>query len=147
MSSEQTLKKHSQLQAAVTHDFVSNFTRNVKLLYLQDGARQTLLFEKEAFANIGVPLISFSGLPDTILFDERLNRIFLVQAVTVGFPTPISPNRHKTLEALFENSKVRRVYVNAFLDFITFKNFIDDLAQETEVWIAEAPSHLIRFRR
>ncbi len=147
MPPEKPIKEHSQLQAAITRDFVSHFAPHVKLLYLQDGTRQTLLFEKEMFAGLGVPLADFSGLPDTILFDERKNRVFLVQAVTVGFPTPISSSRHSALRELFRNCTAGRVYINAFLDFATFKKFIDDLAHETEVWVAEAPSHIIRFRR
>lgn len=147
MTTRQLTRQHSELQAFITRDFVSHFAPGVKLLYIQDGTKQTLFFEKEMFASIGVPLVGFAGLPDVVLLDERKNRVILIQAVTVGSPKPISSNRHLALEELFKNCRAGRVYVNAFLDFATFKVFIDDLARETEVWVAETPSHIIRFRR
>lgn len=36
-------------------------------------------------------------------------------------------------------------YITAFLDFKTYKKFSDDLAWDTEVWIAEAPDHMIHL--
>ena len=38
-----------------------------------------------------------------------------------------------------------KVYVTAFLDFKTFKKFSEDLAWETEVWIADMPDHMIHL--
>ena len=143
MTSKRSLEKHGKLQAAITRDFVSHFAPDVNLLYLEDGAKQTLVFEKEIFASIGVPLADFAGLPDTILFDERRNWLFLIQAITVSFPRPISSIRHLALEELFGNCTAGRVYVSAFLDFTTYKKFIGDISWETDVWIAEAPSHMI----
>ena len=143
MISKQSLEKHSQLQAAITRDFVSHFAPDINLLYSGDGAKQTLVFEKEMFAHIGVPLADFAGLPDTILFDEHKNWLFLIQAITLGSPKPISSDRHVALEELFKNCTAGRIYVNAFLDFATYKKFITDIAWETQVWVAEAPSHMI----
>lgn len=146
MISTRVLKKHSELQAAITRDFVSHFTPDVNLLYLQDGARQTLIFEKEMFARIGVPLADFRGLPDIILFNKRKNRLFLIEAITGASSKPISSSRHLALKELFGNSTAHRIYVNAFLDFYTYIKFVDELAWGTEVWIAEAPSHMIHLR-
>jgi hypothetical protein len=58
---------------------------------------------------------------------------------------PVSPKRHMELERLLENCSASRVYVTAFLDFTTFKKFVNDIAWETEVWVAEMPSHMIHF--
>ena len=143
MPSKQSLEKHSQLQAAITEDFVAHFAPHVNLLYLEDGAKQTLVFEKDLFARIGVALIDFTGLPDTILFDDHKNVLFLIQAITLSSPKPITASRHVTLKELFRNCTAGRVYVNAFADFATYKRFITQIAWETEVWVAEAPSHMI----
>jgi type II restriction enzyme len=145
MLPKRSLQKHSELQAAIRQDFIAHFAPNVNLLYLEDGAKQTLVFEKDVFASIGAPLVDFAGLPDTILFDERRNWLFLIQAITVASPKPISSIRHLYLEELFENCKARRVYVNAFLNLATMKKFIADISWETEAWIAETPSHMIHF--
>lgn len=37
------------------------------------------------------------------------------------------------------------IYATAFPDFATYKSFANDIAWETEVWIAEVPDHLIHF--
>ncbi|MBT3286230.1 MAG: restriction endonuclease, partial [Victivallales bacterium] len=37
------------------------------------------------------------------------------------------------------------VYVTAFLDRATFRKFAPEIAWETEVWIAEAPDHMVHF--
>jgi len=38
-----------------------------------------------------------------------------------------------------------KIYVTAFLDFKTYKKFSEDLAWETEVWLAENPDHMIHL--
>ena len=38
-----------------------------------------------------------------------------------------------------------KIYVTAFLDFKTFKQFSESLAWETEVWIADMPDHMIHL--
>lgn len=38
-----------------------------------------------------------------------------------------------------------KIYVTAFLDFQTFKKFSEQLAWETEVWIADMPDHMIHL--
>lgn len=145
MPSKQALQKHSELQAAITRDFIANFTSKATLLYLENGAQQTLIFEKEAFINIGVTLIDFRGLPDVILFDEDKNRLFLMQAITIRSIKPISPDRHQMLEQLFGNCTAARTYINAFLDFTTYKRLATYIAWGTDVWIAEAPTHIIHY--
>ena len=38
-----------------------------------------------------------------------------------------------------------KIFVTAFLDFKTYKKFAEELAWETEVWIAEMPEHMIHL--
>jgi len=37
------------------------------------------------------------------------------------------------------------VFVTAFLDRKAMLKYLDDISWETEVWIAESPTHLIHF--
>jgi hypothetical protein len=37
------------------------------------------------------------------------------------------------------------VFVTAFLDRQAMREYLPDIAWETEVWVADAPSHLIHF--
>jgi len=38
-----------------------------------------------------------------------------------------------------------KIFVTAFLDFKTYKRFAEELAWETEVWIAEMSEHMIHL--
>jgi len=89
-------------------------------------------------------LVSDHGkLPDIVLYDDKRKRLYLIEAVTSH--GPVSPKRQVELESIFEKCPVTRIYVTAFLDFATFKRFLEQIAWETEVWIVEMPSHLIHF--
>jgi type II restriction enzyme len=145
MRPKSPLEKYNKLQSATRQKFVSHFASNTKLVYFNDATKKTLIFEKEIFTRIGIPILDPVDLPDIVLFDEGSNWLFLIAVVTASFPKPISPNRRLALDELFRNSTAGRVYVNAFLDFATFKKFVGDISWETEVWIAETPSHMIHF--
>lgn len=71
------------------------------------------------------------------------NWLFFIEAVhTTGAITPI---RKIELQRLTQKTQSEIIYVTAFLDRDTFRNFVPDIAWETEVWIADAPDHLIHF--
>jgi hypothetical protein len=53
--------------------------------------------------------------------------------------------RHRQLKELFAGSKAGLVFVTAFLDRASMREYLPDIAWETEVWVADAPSHLIHF--
>jgi type II restriction enzyme len=55
------------------------------------------------------------------------------------------PKRQAELQAALKNCRAKPIFVSAFPDFATFKKFLTKIAWETEVWIADMPSHLIHF--
>jgi BsuBI/PstI restriction endonuclease domain len=69
--------------------------------------------------------------------------LVLIEAVTSH--GPVSPKRHHELKELFRSATVGLVFVTAFLDRKTLTRYLADIAWETEVWVAEAPTHLIHF--
>jgi hypothetical protein len=58
---------------------------------------------------------------------------------------PVSPKRHIELQELFGNAQVGLVFVTAFLTRKEMVRFLGEIAWETEVWVAEAPTHMIHF--
>lgn len=48
-------------------------------------------------------------------------------------------------EKLLAHSTADRVYVTAFVDVREYRRHVEDIAWETEVWIAESPDHLIHY--
>ena len=82
-------------------------------------------------------------MPDIVLYREDKDWIYFIEAVTsVG---PIGPKRILEIKAMTGGVASGKIYVTAFLDFATFKRFSGQLAWETEVWIAEAPDHMIHL--
>jgi adenine-specific DNA-methyltransferase len=135
--------KHNELQAEIIKEFGPRFVPGARLLYLGDTASKTLVYDRDLFEKLGLPISDHGKFPDVILFDKQKNWVFLIEAVTSH--GPVSPKRHMELEKLFENCTAARIYVTAFLDLATFKKFVNEISWETEVWIAETPSHMIHF--
>jgi len=135
--------KHNKLEVAIIEEFAPRFTPGAKLIYLGDTAKKTLVFDEVAFVKLHIPVLEHGKFPDVILYDAKKKWLFLIEAVTSH--GPVSPKRQFELEKLFEKCKAGKVYVTAFLDFATYKKYANDIAWETEVWIAEMPSHMIHF--
>jgi hypothetical protein len=83
-----------------------------------------------------------SALTLLALPDLKLNDSWIEAVTSHG---PVNPKRRKELKELFAGSKVGLVYVTAFLDRRTMMKYLDDISWETEVWIADSPTHLIHF--
>ncbi|MCC7355094.1 MAG: restriction endonuclease [Anaerolineae bacterium] len=135
--------EHNELQAAVVNEFGPRFAPGAKILYLGDTENKTLILDETRFKDLGIPVPSHDKLPDIVLYDETRNWLFLIEAVTSH--GPVSPKRYFELEEVFKGCQAGRVYVSAFPDFATFKNFLREIAWDTEVWLAEMPDHLIHF--
>lgn len=56
-----------------------------------------------------------------------------------------APKRRAELDQLLQSPRLGLVYVTAFSDRATFRQYVADIAWESEVWIAESPDHLIHF--
>ncbi len=135
--------RHNRLQAQVVTEFAPKFAPGAILLYLGDAADKLLHLDRERLVELGVPLTEHDKLPDVVFIDEQRNWLFLVEAVTSH--GPVTPKRFQELETTLRNSTATRVYVTAFPDFRQFKQHVDEIAWETEVWIAEISDHLIHF--
>lgn len=134
---------HNKLQAQIIEEFGPKFAPSATLLYFGDTARKLLHKDDEKLAQIGVNLTEHDKLPDVVLYDDQRNWLFLVEAVTSH--GPVSPKRVAELEITLKSCDATRIYVSAFPDFKQFKKHANDIAWETEVWIAAIPDHMIHF--
>jgi type II restriction enzyme len=134
---------HNKLEVAIVEKFVPHFVPGAKLLYFGRTANNMLMIDKEAFAKLGLSTLASEIFPDVILYDAKKKWLFLIEAVAVK--DFISPERRLELENLFENCEVSKVYITAFWNFATYTKNVDKIAWETEVWIAEMPSHMIHL--
>lgn len=82
-------------------------------------------------------------MPDVVLHFTAKNWLLLVEFVTSH--SPVDGKRHAELAKLFAGSPAGLVYVTAFPNRAIMSRYLGEIAWETEVWVADAPSHLIHF--
>lgn len=135
--------KHNQLQAAIIEQFAPRFAPGGKVLYLGDSADKSLHVDHHELAALGVRITKQDKLPDVLIHLPAKNWLLVVEAVTTS--GPVSPKRKRDLEILLSKCRAGRVFITAFQNFKEFKQHVNDIAWETEVWIAENPDHLIHY--
>ena len=135
--------KHNELQKAIIEEFAPRFAPNAECLYVGDTIEKDLVKNVEKLSEFGFEITLHDKMPDVVLYREDKNWIYFVESVTsVG---PMDPKRILEIEELTKNVSAGKIYVTAFLDFKTYKKFAEELAWETEVWIAEMPEHMIHL--
>ena len=75
--------------------------------------------------------------------DARRRVLMGIEAVTSH--GPIGLKRHNELKDLFKAARAGLVFVTAFLTRRAMTKYLGEIAWETEVWVADAPSHIIHF--
>lgn len=128
---------------AVIEEFCSRFVPSGTVLYIGDTEGKFLHYERDALAALGIQLSSPEKMPDVVVHDVRRGWLVLVEAVTSA--GPVDAKRRKELGALFASATAGLVFVSAFESRETMRAFLGDVSWETEVWVAEAPDHLIHF--
>ncbi len=127
----------------IVEEFGARFTPGGKVLYIGDADEKWMVLERENLEALGVTIETHGKMPDVVIHHRAKDWLVLVEAVTSH--GPVDPKRHRELRALFGGSTVGLVYVTAFLDRATMARYLRDISWETEVWVAESPSHLIHF--
>lgn len=135
--------EHSELIRAIIEDFGARFVPAGLLIYAGDTGEKWGYFDAALLSKLGVSVDSHGKMPDVVLYYPERNWLLLVESVTSH--GPVDAKRHVELARLFSNSKAGLVYVTAFPSRAVMSRYLGDIAWETEVWCADAPSHLIHF--
>lgn len=134
---------HNKLQKAVIEEFAALFANESEVLYIGDTENKDLIKNREKLELLGVIITDHDKLPDIILYSEKKDWLYFIETVTsVG---AITVKRMNEIEKMTSDCKSGKIYVTAFPDKKIYKKFVDELAWETEVWIAETPQHLIHL--
>ncbi|NJN83847.1 MAG: restriction endonuclease [Caldilineaceae bacterium] len=134
---------HSLLIKAIIEDFGPRFVPGAEVLYVGDTGSKMIHFDKESCEALNLGIDPHGKFPDVILYYQEMNWLLLIEAVTSH--GPVDGKRHAELETLFADSSAGLVYVTAFPDRQTMARYVSEISWETEVWIAEAPSHMVHF--
>lgn len=135
--------KHNELQRAIIEEFAPRFAPNSECLYVGDTTEKDLVKNVEKLSELGFEITLHDKMPDVVLYRDDKKWIYFVEAVTsVG---PMSPKRILEIKAMTQNVTCGMIYVTAFPDIKTYKQFAAELAWETEVWLSELPDHMIHL--
>ncbi|HBL53437.1 MAG TPA: restriction endonuclease [Syntrophaceae bacterium] len=134
---------HSLLLKAIVEEFAPRYAPGGHLIYLGDTGEKHAFFDEKFLASLGIEVDPHGKMPDAILHDPRNRWLLLIEAVTSH--GPMNAKRHEELTRLFASSTEGLVFVTAFPDRATLAKHIANIAWETEVWVADAPDHLIHF--
>lgn len=138
-----SIGEHNQLQKAIIEEFLPRYGFGAEILYVGDTSDKYLFLEKEKLGELNFFELSHEELPDVIAYSQQKNWLYLIEAVHSS--GPISEIRLMELQRLTKDCTAEIVYITAFLDKITFRKWMADIAWETEVWIADNPDHLVHF--
>jgi len=135
--------EHSELIRAIIEEFGPRFAPGSVLIYAGDTGEKWGYFDAAMLSDLGVDVDSHGKMPDVVLYDTERSWLLLVESVTSH--GPVDGKRHAELAHLFSGAKAGLVYVTAFPGRAIMARYLSEIAWETEVWVAEAPSHLIHF--
>jgi hypothetical protein len=135
--------EHSELIKAVIEDFAPRFVPGGVLIYAGDTGDKWGYFDDARLAKLGVTVDSHGKMPDVVLYYPERHWLLLVESVTSH--GPVDAKRHEELARLFAKATLGLVYVTVFPNRAIMARYLPEIAWETEVWVADAPSHLIHF--
>ncbi|MDT4761849.1 BsuBI/PstI family type II restriction endonuclease [Sphaerochaeta sp. PS] len=134
---------HSELIKQIIEELAPRFLPNSTLIYVGDTGKKDGYFDTETAQEIGIDFDIHGKMPDVIFYKKDKNWLILVESVTsVG---PMDGKRIMELNELFSACLLPKVFITAFPDKTTFSRFLPSIAWETEVWVADNPSHMIHF--
>ena len=135
--------KHSELIRDIIEQLAPRFLPNSTLIYVGDTGEKWGYYDQELAGNLLFNVQEHGKMPDVILYVEDKKWLVLIEAVTSH--GPVDSKRYIELEELFSNVSADKVYISAFPDKKTFTHYVQDIAWETEAWIADNPTHMIHF--
>lgn len=133
---------HSALMGAIIQLFCPRLVPGGRVIYVGVTGDRLGYYDRGLARELGLAddLVKF---PDVIVYDARRRWLLLIEAVTSH--GPVDPKRHIELVELFSGSGLPIVFVSAFESRATMARFVMQIAWETVVWVADAPSHLVHF--
>ncbi len=135
--------KHNELIKAVVDKFAPRFVAGGKVIYVGDTGKKWAYFDTATLRELSVEVDSHGKMPDVALYLHSKNWLLLIEAVTSH--GPVDSKRHDELTRLFGTAAASLIFVTAFPTRTDMARYLADISWETDVWIANAPDHLIHF--
>jgi hypothetical protein len=127
----------------IVDEFCSRFAPGGSVAYVGDTDDKFVYIDRDLLNRLTVTFEEHGKMPDVIVYHRKKDWLILIEAVTTH--GPVNPKRRNELKKLFKGCKAGLVFVTAFLNRKSMLKYLDEISWETEVWVAESPSHLIHF--
>lgn len=137
-----SLGRHSELHKRIIDDMLPVFCGGSEVLYIGDTARKKVLSEDAKLRDLGVDF-GRGLIPDIVAYSREKNALYLIEAVYSS--NPFSPHRRLEMSNRVRGCRAGVVFISAFHDRKDFRRFAEEIAWETEAWIADEPGHMIHF--
>jgi type II restriction enzyme len=135
--------KHSELIRDIIEQMAPQFLPNSTLVYVGDTGDKWGYFDKELADNLSFNVQQHGKMPDVILYVKEKNWLVLIESATSH--GPVDNKRYIELKKLFSSVTADKVYISAFPDKKSFRRYAQEIAWETEAWIADTPTHMVHF--
>ena len=135
--------EHSILIKNIIEQMAPRFLLNSVLIYVGDTGDKWGYYDEKLAKKLHFNIQQHGKMPDVILYVKEKNWLVLVESVTSH--GPIDSKRYIELDTLFKNVTADKVYISAFPDKKTFTRYAQNIAWETETWIADNPTHMIHY--
>lgn len=135
--------KHNELIRDIIDEFAPRFAPGGKVIYVGDTGDKWAYFDKEGLYQLGLEVDTHGKMPDVVIYYPKNDWIILIEAVTSH--GPVDGKRREELANLFSGAKGKLVYITAFPTRSVMTSYLAEISWATEVWVAEAPAHLIHF--
>jgi BsuBI/PstI restriction endonuclease domain/BsuBI/PstI restriction endonuclease HTH domain len=136
--------EHSRLIKDIIEQFAPRFLRGADLLYVGDTGEKWGYYDQVIAKALGILVDEHGKMPDVIFYISEKRWLVLVESVTSH--GPVDSKRHIELNKLVQTSKLGKVFVTAFPNKQLMAKYLSEIAWETEVWVADNPTHMIHFK-
>jgi len=135
--------EHNQLQKSIIEVFLPIFGKGCDVLYVGDTSDKLLYKDENRLSELGFFELAHDELPDVIAYSPENNILFLIEAFhSTG---QWDKTRLYKIKSKLKDCTANLVFITAFETLNQFKAHSNNIAWETEVWIADIPEHMIHF--
>lgn len=135
--------EHNLLQKKIIEDFLPVWGMGAQVLYIGDTADKYLYRDDKTLVSLHFFPLNHGELPDIVAYSKEKNILFLIEAVHSS--GPMDEIRVGRLKRLLAGCTAEAVFFTAFLNKRMFQKYCLNIAWDTEVWIADAPEHLVHL--
>ena len=128
---------------SIVEEFARRYVHGPKVLFLRNATAGDMIADKCVLQELGIILSERIAAPDVLIHDTERDWLFLIDAVTSR--GPIDEKRKNELKSLFGSARPGLIFVTAFPERESATDYLEQIAWETEVWIADAPDHMIHY--